>query len=121
MKNRCCATSTLGAADVSVLHRPLALTNPFSSVVQFNNARFRKRPRSEKAIEVLGNALGMCKSEADRSDSAIGVLKNALRICKREADKSESAIGVLKKCRDSRGHPRTSADAWRHSTKISPH
>ena len=36
----------------------------------------------------------MCRSEGDKSESAIGVLRNALGMCKNEADKSESAIGV---------------------------
>ena len=47
---------------------PLILQTPvqFSSVVQFKNARFRKQARSESAIGVLRNVVGMCKSEADR-------------------------------------------------------
>ena len=78
----------------------LDLTNP-SSVVQL-----------QSAIEVLRNALGKCKSEADRSESAIGVLKKCpktlaiTRGLKRPSRdialrsppirEAESAIGVLR-------------------------
>ena len=53
-----------GESAIGMLsNAPLDLTNPFSSVVQFNNARFRKQARSESAIGVLRNALDMCKKE----------------------------------------------------------
>ena len=62
------------------------------------------------------------KSEADRSESAIGVLRNALGMCKSEADRSESAIGVLKTCpKPLAGTRGTPANVSRHRTKISNH
>ena len=57
--------------------RPLDLTNPFSSVVQFNSLRSPPIREAESAIGVLRTALGKCKSEAERSESAIGVLKTS--------------------------------------------
>ena len=78
--------------------------------------------KSESAIGVLRNALGICKSEGDRSESAIGMLRNALGRCKREADKSESAIGVRKTLPTTLARPpQTSRDIALRSPPIERH
>ena len=59
------------------------------------------------------------KSEADRSESAIGVLRNALGMCKSEGDRSESAIGVLKRGSKTNAiTPRSSRDITLRSPPI---
>ena len=91
---------------VSVHSSTLDLTNPFSSVVQFNNARFRQQTRSLllQTLSVVQErkcdrvrACSYKPFQLFRSKNAIGVLKDALGKCRSEADKSDNAIGVLKK------------------------